>query len=150
MPTTFESDEYIAQALGSGASGHLLEDTDPDDLAPLVRSLAGGAVVPAPKVAPAVVAGYLSHHHDLGRGTAHRQRAGPGRHCGSRGPAGGPVHAKPQERPPPVRSRAHAIGMAVATATAIRHQNEEVTWSAATRTPPQRARTPALARPLVT
>ncbi|MFD7450922.1 response regulator [Kitasatospora sp. NPDC059827] len=65
MLTTFDSDEYIAQALRSGAAGYLLKDTDPDDLAPLVRSLADGAVVLAPQIVPAVVEGYLRHHHGL-------------------------------------------------------------------------------------
>ncbi|GAA3251193.1 hypothetical protein GCM10010493_25870 [Streptomyces lavendulae subsp. grasserius] len=45
MLTTFDSDEYIATALRSGASGFLVKDTDPDELARLVRSPAAGAVV---------------------------------------------------------------------------------------------------------
>ncbi|MER7842892.1 response regulator transcription factor [Kitasatospora sp. NPDC096077] len=69
MLTTFDSDEYIAQALRRGACGYLLKDTDPDDLAPLVRSLVRGAVVLAPKIVPAVVDGYLRHHHDPGPDT---------------------------------------------------------------------------------
>ncbi|MEV7599143.1 response regulator transcription factor [Kitasatospora sp. NPDC089797] len=68
MLTTFDADEYIARALGRGACGYLLKDTDPDDLAPLVRSLVGGAVVLAPRIMPAVVDGYLRHHRDLGSG----------------------------------------------------------------------------------
>ncbi|MEV6973283.1 response regulator transcription factor [Kitasatospora sp. NPDC093806] len=70
MLTTFDNDEYIAQALRSGAGGYLLKDTDPDALAPLVRSLADGAVVLAPKIMPTVVEGYLRHHRDLETGTA--------------------------------------------------------------------------------
>ncbi|MFJ4192392.1 response regulator [Kitasatospora sp. NPDC089509] len=65
MLTTFDADEYVAQALRTGASGYLLKDTDPDDLAPAVRSLYEGAVVLAPKVVPTVVDGYLRHHRGL-------------------------------------------------------------------------------------
>ncbi|MFD8141667.1 response regulator [Streptomyces sp. NPDC059708] len=78
MLTTFDCDEYIAEALGSGASGYLLKDTDPDDLAPLVRSLATGAVVLAPQVVPTVVGGYLGHHRDR-KATAARDAAARGR-----------------------------------------------------------------------
>ncbi|MEU8779769.1 response regulator transcription factor [Streptomyces sp. NPDC048606] len=81
MLTTFGCDEYIAQALGSGASGYLLKDTDPDELAPLVKSLATGAVVLAPQIVPTVVDGYLSHHRDLeaptGRDPATRDHGVP-------------------------------------------------------------------------
>ncbi|MFD7412466.1 response regulator [Kitasatospora purpeofusca] len=70
MLTTFDSDEYLARALRSGAAGYLLKDTDPDHLAPLVRSLADGAVVLAPKIVPTVVAGYLRHHRGLETGAA--------------------------------------------------------------------------------
>ncbi|MFJ4094039.1 response regulator [Kitasatospora sp. NPDC089913] len=78
MLTTFDSDEYIAQALGSGASGYILKDTDPEDLPPLVRSLIGGAVVLDRRIAPVVVGGYLSRQHepefDSARGTALNRR----------------------------------------------------------------------------
>ncbi|MFD9082580.1 response regulator [Streptomyces erythrochromogenes] len=62
MLTTFDSDEYIATALRAGASGFLVKDTDPDELARLVRSLAAGAVVLAPRVTATVVSGYLHRH----------------------------------------------------------------------------------------
>ncbi|MEU7729127.1 response regulator transcription factor [Streptomyces sp. NPDC040724] len=57
-----DSDEYVATALRSGASGFLVKDTDPDELARLVRSLAAGAVVLAPQVTATVISGYLHHH----------------------------------------------------------------------------------------
>lgn len=59
MLTTFDSDEYIAAALRAGASGFLLKDTDPEQLAQLVRSLAAGGVVLSPKVTGTVVSGFL-------------------------------------------------------------------------------------------
>ncbi|EPH41254.1 putative transcriptional regulatory protein YfiK [Streptomyces aurantiacus JA 4570] len=49
MLTTFDTDEYIVTALSSGAAGFLLKDTEPDQLAQLVRSLAAGGVVMSPK-----------------------------------------------------------------------------------------------------
>ncbi|MFJ4185329.1 response regulator [Kitasatospora sp. NPDC089509] len=77
MLTTFDSDEYIAHALRNGASGYLLKDTDPDDLAPAVRSLFQGAVVLAPKVIPTVIDGYLRHHRTLDSAPAHADNLTP-------------------------------------------------------------------------
>ncbi|MGW1711809.1 response regulator [Streptomyces sp. NPDC002156] len=54
MLTTFDADEYILTALRSGAAGFLLKDTEPDQLAQLVRSLAAGGVVMSPKASRAV------------------------------------------------------------------------------------------------
>lgn len=59
MLTTFDSDEYIATALRSGAAGFILKDTAPGQLAQLVRTLAAGGVVLSPKVTRTVVDGYL-------------------------------------------------------------------------------------------
>ncbi|GAB3735179.1 response regulator transcription factor [Amycolatopsis oliviviridis] len=59
MLTTFDSDEYIATALRSGAAGFLLKDTAPALLAHFVRTLAAGGVVLSPKVTRTVVGGYL-------------------------------------------------------------------------------------------
>ncbi|MFD9334695.1 response regulator [Streptomyces sp. NPDC060028] len=49
MLTTFDTDEYVLTALHSGAAGFLLKDTEPDQLAQLVRTLAAGGVVMSPK-----------------------------------------------------------------------------------------------------
>ncbi|MEU1517318.1 response regulator transcription factor [Streptomyces sp. NPDC005811] len=54
MLTTFDADEYIVTALKSGAAGFLLKDTEPDQLAQLVRTLAAGGVVLSPKASRAV------------------------------------------------------------------------------------------------
>jgi len=43
MLTTFDTDEYLDQALSIGASGFLLKDTDPEILASSVRAVATGA-----------------------------------------------------------------------------------------------------------
>jgi DNA-binding NarL/FixJ family response regulator len=49
MLTTFDADEYILTALHCGAAGFLLKDTEPEQLAHLVRTLAAGGVVLSPK-----------------------------------------------------------------------------------------------------
>ena len=49
MLTTFDADEYILTALHSGAAGFLLKDTEPEQLAHLVRTLVAGGVVLSPK-----------------------------------------------------------------------------------------------------
>ena len=46
--TTFDLDEYIYAALRAGASGFLLKDTRPDDLATAIRTIAAGDAVLAP------------------------------------------------------------------------------------------------------
>ncbi|HWS34702.1 MAG TPA: response regulator transcription factor [Actinoplanes sp.] len=51
MLTTFDADEYVLAALHSGAAGFLLKDTDPENLAQLVRTLAAGGVVMSPTAA---------------------------------------------------------------------------------------------------
>jgi DNA-binding NarL/FixJ family response regulator len=59
MLTTFDTDEYVATALRSGAAGFLLKDTAPEHLAQMVRTLAAGGVVLASKVTRTVIDGYL-------------------------------------------------------------------------------------------
>lgn len=49
MLTTFDTDEYVLTALHNGAAGFLLKDTEPDQLAQLVRTLAAGGIVMSPK-----------------------------------------------------------------------------------------------------
>ncbi|MGW6568418.1 response regulator [Streptomyces sp. NPDC054975] len=55
MLTTFDTDEYILTALRSGACGFLLKDTEPEQLAQLVRTLAAGGVVMSPKASRALL-----------------------------------------------------------------------------------------------
>jgi DNA-binding NarL/FixJ family response regulator len=54
--TTFSEDEYIARALGDGASGFLLKSGDPRELIAGVRAVADGAAYLSPKVAHRVIA----------------------------------------------------------------------------------------------
>ncbi|WP_245722109.1 response regulator [Nocardia crassostreae] len=57
MLTTFDTDEYIVTALRSGAAGFLLKDTEPEQLAQLVRTLAAGGVVLSPQAAATLLHG---------------------------------------------------------------------------------------------
>ena len=48
--TTFELDEYVFEAIRSGASGFLVKDTEPDELVQAVRVVAGGEALLSPSV----------------------------------------------------------------------------------------------------
>jgi DNA-binding NarL/FixJ family response regulator len=48
--TTFDIDEYVFEALRSGASGFLLKDTEPEELLQAVRVVAEGEALLAPSV----------------------------------------------------------------------------------------------------
>ncbi len=53
--TTFDRDDYLFDALHNGASGFLLKNTDPDDLAEAVRSVGLGHALLAPEVTRRVI-----------------------------------------------------------------------------------------------
>lgn len=59
MLTTFDADEFVAEALRAGAAGFLLKDTEPGQLVQAVRALADGGSVLSPTVARTVITGYL-------------------------------------------------------------------------------------------
>ncbi|MGH9288116.1 MAG: response regulator transcription factor [Acidimicrobiales bacterium] len=48
--TTFELDEYVFEAIRSGASGFLVKDTEPVELLRAVRAVAGGDALLSPSV----------------------------------------------------------------------------------------------------
>jgi DNA-binding NarL/FixJ family response regulator len=48
--TTYDLDEYVYEALRAGASGFLLKDTPPEQLAPAIRVIAAGDALLAPSV----------------------------------------------------------------------------------------------------
>ena len=50
MLTTFDHDEYLYDAIRAGASGFLLKDVDPADLAHAVRVVASGDALVAPTI----------------------------------------------------------------------------------------------------
>jgi len=66
MLTTFDTDEYVLTALRTGAAGFLLKDTEPDQLAQLVRTLCAGGVVLSPKATHAVLRGRPDAAEDAG------------------------------------------------------------------------------------
>ncbi|MFC8130469.1 response regulator [Streptomyces sp. NPDC057302] len=53
--TTFEADEYVFEALRSGAAGFLLKDIEPDDLRSAIRTVAAGQSLLAPGVTRRVI-----------------------------------------------------------------------------------------------
>ena len=57
---TFELDEYVAEALRSGASGFLVKDTEPVDLLRAVRVVADGEALLSPSVTRRLIADYVS------------------------------------------------------------------------------------------
>ncbi|MFD7945948.1 response regulator, partial [Streptomyces sp. NPDC059744] len=60
MLTTFDSDEYVYEALHAGASGFLLKDVRRDDLVHGVRVVAAGDSLLAPSVARRLIADYTA------------------------------------------------------------------------------------------
>ena len=64
--TTFKDDEYVFEALRSGASGFLLKDAPPEDLLAAIRAVARGGVVLDPAVTSSVVAGSAGSRRPVG------------------------------------------------------------------------------------
>jgi DNA-binding NarL/FixJ family response regulator len=58
--TTFELDEYVFEALRSGASGFLVKDTEPVDLLAAVRLVASGEGLLSPSVTRRVIEEFAS------------------------------------------------------------------------------------------
>lgn len=53
--TTFDVDDYVMRALGAGASGFLLKDSDPEDIVAAVRKAAAGEHTLSPSVTATVI-----------------------------------------------------------------------------------------------
>jgi DNA-binding NarL/FixJ family response regulator len=58
--TTFDLDEYVFSALRAGASGFLLKDTPPAQLATAVRTVAAGDALLSPSVTRRVVGAFVA------------------------------------------------------------------------------------------
>jgi DNA-binding NarL/FixJ family response regulator len=54
--TTFDPDEYVYRALQAGASGFVLKDIPPEDLAPAVRTVADGGALLDPSITRRLIA----------------------------------------------------------------------------------------------
>jgi DNA-binding NarL/FixJ family response regulator len=58
--TTFESDEYVFEALRAGASGFLLKDTEPVDLLHGIRIIADGGALLSPSVTRRLISEFVA------------------------------------------------------------------------------------------
>ncbi|MET9480777.1 response regulator transcription factor [Streptomyces sp. NPDC006638] len=58
--TTFELDEYVFEAVRSGASGFLVKDTEPDELLRAVRAVVAGDALLSPGVTRRLIAEFAS------------------------------------------------------------------------------------------
>jgi DNA-binding NarL/FixJ family response regulator len=58
MVTTFDHDEYVYEALKAGASGFLLKDSPPEQLAAAVRVVAGGDALLHPGITRRMIADF--------------------------------------------------------------------------------------------
>jgi DNA-binding NarL/FixJ family response regulator len=70
--TTFELDEYVAEALRAGATGFLLKSTDPAELVRAVRVVAAGDALLSPSITRRVIEQFATR----GAGPPPRQLAG--------------------------------------------------------------------------
>jgi DNA-binding NarL/FixJ family response regulator len=58
--TTFGLDEYVFDAIRSGASGFLVKDTEPEELVQAVRVVAGGEALLSPSVTKQLIAEFAT------------------------------------------------------------------------------------------
>jgi DNA-binding NarL/FixJ family response regulator len=65
--TTFDADDYVARALGSGASGFLLKDTPPAEIIEAIRRVADGDPMLSPSVTARLIAQLRSGAPDRSR-----------------------------------------------------------------------------------
>jgi DNA-binding NarL/FixJ family response regulator len=59
--TTFDADEYVYEAMTGGASGFLLKDVRPEQLAHAIRVVAGGDQLLAPTVTRRLIESFVTH-----------------------------------------------------------------------------------------
>jgi DNA-binding NarL/FixJ family response regulator len=83
--TTFETDDYVYQALRAGASGFLVKDAEPEDLIRAVRVVARGEALLSPSVTRRLIATFARRppatalNNGLGTGSGAGQRNGVSR-----------------------------------------------------------------------
>ncbi|MFI9170282.1 response regulator [Streptomyces lincolnensis] len=68
MLTTFELDEYVFEAIRSGASGFLVKDTEPEELLRAVRSVVGGDALLSPGVTRRLIAEFAARSKEPAAG----------------------------------------------------------------------------------
>jgi DNA-binding NarL/FixJ family response regulator len=64
--TTFDLDEYVHDALRSGASGFLLKDTSPGELLDAIRVVAAGDALLAPSITKRLIEEFVTHRGYVG------------------------------------------------------------------------------------
>ena len=68
--TTFDPDEYVFRALQAGASGFVLKDIPPEQLAPAIRTVADGGALLDPNITSRLIGRFaqtLAHDTDAAR-----------------------------------------------------------------------------------
>ncbi|MEU7486109.1 response regulator transcription factor [Streptomyces sp. NPDC042319] len=68
MLTTFELDEYVFEAIRSGASGFLVKDTEPDELLRAVRAVVAGDALLSPGVTRRLIAEFAARSKEPAAG----------------------------------------------------------------------------------
>jgi DNA-binding NarL/FixJ family response regulator len=68
MLTTFDLDEYVYEAMRAGASGFMLKNAPPDQLASAVRTVASGEALLSPSITRRLIEAYVERPH-AGKGT---------------------------------------------------------------------------------
>jgi len=69
MLTTFELDEYVFEAIRSGASGFLVKDTEPEELLRAVRAVVDGDALLSPGVTRRLIAEFAARSKPPAAGT---------------------------------------------------------------------------------
>ncbi|MEV7556893.1 response regulator transcription factor [Streptomyces sp. NPDC089795] len=69
MLTTFELDEYVFEAIRSGASGFLVKDTEPEELLRAVRAVVAGDALLSPGVTRRLIAEFAARSKQPATGT---------------------------------------------------------------------------------
>ena len=73
--TTFDLDEYVYDALQAGASGFLLKDADPDEIAAAIRVVAAGDALIEPSITRRLIEAFVASRPAAGGGAASALRS---------------------------------------------------------------------------
>jgi DNA-binding NarL/FixJ family response regulator len=87
--TTFETDEYVYQALRAGAGGFLVKDAEPEELIHAVRVVARGDALLSPSVTRRLIATFASRAPGAGPGVGPGTAGGVGQRSGPNRPRPG-------------------------------------------------------------
>lgn len=76
--TTFDDEQYIAEALSNGASGYLLKNSSPERLIEAIRTVHTGNVLIDPEAARKLAA--MLQHRTIGKAVVHKETSIPWDH----------------------------------------------------------------------